>query len=73
MTDDDGQPAVFLLARDGSRAEVATTATARGYPVRQYGPQRLWDRTAGHYAVLMTDGSEDTFGSSGRAGGHDGR
>jgi methyltransferase of ATP-grasp peptide maturase system len=44
MTDDDGQPAVFLLARDGSRAEVVTTATARGYPVRQYGPQRLWDR-----------------------------
>ncbi|MGH3817435.1 MAG: hypothetical protein ACRDRE_06665 [Pseudonocardiaceae bacterium] len=44
MTGDDGQPAVFLLARDGSRAEVATTATARGYPVRQYGPQRLWDR-----------------------------
>jgi hypothetical protein len=44
MTDDDGQPAVFLLARDGSRAEVLTTATGRGYSVRQYGPQRLWDR-----------------------------
>ncbi|MGH3807641.1 MAG: ATP-grasp peptide maturase system methyltransferase [Pseudonocardiaceae bacterium] len=44
MTGEDGQPAVFLLARDGSRAEVATTATASGYPVRQYGPQRLWDR-----------------------------
>ncbi|MGH3825979.1 MAG: methyltransferase domain-containing protein [Pseudonocardiaceae bacterium] len=43
MTGDDGQPAVFLLARDGSRADVATTATPRGYPVRQYGPQRLWD------------------------------
>ncbi len=41
---DDGQPAVFLLARDGSRAEVATTPTARGYLVRQYGPHRLWDR-----------------------------
>ena len=41
---DDGQPAVFLLSRDGSRAEVATTATARGYAVRQCGPQRLWDR-----------------------------
>ncbi|HWR46846.1 MAG TPA: hypothetical protein VN327_04380, partial [Pseudonocardiaceae bacterium] len=44
MTDDNGQPAVFLLARDGSRAEVVTTPAARGYPVRQYGPQRLWDR-----------------------------
>ncbi len=44
MTDDDGQPAVFLLARDGSRTEVATTPTARGYLVRQYGSHRLWDR-----------------------------
>jgi uncharacterized protein len=31
-------------ARDGFRAEVATTATTRGYFVCQYGPQRLWDR-----------------------------
>ncbi|MGQ0778685.1 MAG: hypothetical protein ACT4NY_30445 [Pseudonocardiales bacterium] len=44
MTDDDGRPAVFLLAADGSRAEAVTTLTPRGYLVRQYGPQRLWDR-----------------------------
>jgi methyltransferase of ATP-grasp peptide maturase system len=43
MINDDGQPVVFLLARDGSRAEVTTTSTTGGYPVRQYGPQRLWD------------------------------
>jgi len=40
---DDGEPAVFLLDRDGSRAEVAISATARGYLVRQYGERRLWD------------------------------
>ncbi|HET9253825.1 MAG TPA: ATP-grasp peptide maturase system methyltransferase [Pseudonocardiaceae bacterium] len=44
MTNDDGAPAVFLLARDGSRAEIDTIPTERGYPVRQYGPQPLWDR-----------------------------
>ena len=44
MINDDGQPAVFVLARDGSRAEVETTPTGRGYLVRQYGPQRLWNR-----------------------------
>lgn len=41
--DDDGQPIIFLLDRDGSRAEVATTRTPRGYLVRQYGERRLWD------------------------------
>lgn len=41
--DDDGGPSVFLLAADGSRAEVSTTPTACGYPVRQCGPRRLWD------------------------------
>jgi hypothetical protein len=53
MIDDDGQPAVFLLARDGSRAEVTTTPTTGGYPVRQYGPQRLWDRVE-HAATFWT-------------------
>lgn len=41
--DDGGGPVVFLLAPDGSRAEVSTTPTADGYPVRQYGPRQLWD------------------------------
>lgn len=41
---DDGQPVVDLVADDGSRAEVAMTRGPAGYQVRQYGPQRLWDR-----------------------------
>jgi methyltransferase of ATP-grasp peptide maturase system len=43
-TDEDGQPTVLLHGRDGSVAEVATTPTARGYLVRQYGERRLWDQ-----------------------------
>jgi methyltransferase of ATP-grasp peptide maturase system len=42
-TDADGQPVVFLLDRDGSRAEVATCPSSEGYLVRQYGERRLWD------------------------------
>lgn len=41
--DDDGHPTVSLLDRDGSRVEVSTTATSRGYLVRQYGERNLWD------------------------------
>ncbi|MGH3567120.1 MAG: methyltransferase domain-containing protein [Pseudonocardia sp.] len=43
MTDPDG-PAVFLMDRDGNRAEVLTTATSQGYRVRQYGDRRVWDQ-----------------------------
>ncbi len=60
MTDDDGQPAVFLLAPDGSRAEIATTPTARGYPVRQYGPQQLWDRIE-HAATFWNDQGQPSY------------
>jgi len=63
-TDDDSQPAVFLLARDGSRTEVATTATARGYPVRQYGPQRLWDRVA-EAATFWNEQGRPSYGRFG--------
>ncbi len=41
---DDGQPVVDLVADDGSRAEITMTPGPAGYRVRQYGPQRLWDR-----------------------------
>jgi hypothetical protein len=60
MIDDDGQPAVFLLARDGSRAEVTTTPTTGGYPVRQYGPQRLWDRVE-HAATFWTSRTRPSY------------
>ncbi len=42
--DDDGRPVVVLNADDGSRAEIAMNPNAGGYRLRQYGPQRLWDR-----------------------------
>jgi methyltransferase of ATP-grasp peptide maturase system len=60
MLDENGQPAVFFLARDGSRAEVATTPTARGYPVRQYGPRRLWDRVE-HAAAFWNEQGQPSY------------
>jgi len=42
--DDDDQPVVVLVADDGSHAEIAMNPNADGYRLRQYGPQRLWDR-----------------------------
>jgi methyltransferase of ATP-grasp peptide maturase system len=42
--DDDGRPMVVLIADDRSCAQVAMTPGRAGYRVRQYGPQRLWDR-----------------------------
>ncbi|MGH3621261.1 MAG: methyltransferase domain-containing protein [Sciscionella sp.] len=42
--DEDGQPVLDLVADDRSRAEIARTPSPAGYRVRQYGPQRLWDR-----------------------------
>jgi hypothetical protein len=38
------QPAVQLVADDGSCAEVAMTRHSTGYRVCQYGPQQLWDQ-----------------------------
>jgi hypothetical protein len=42
-TSDDGAPAVFLVAADGSEAVAETTAKDGRYRVSQSGPQRLWD------------------------------
>jgi methyltransferase of ATP-grasp peptide maturase system len=53
-TDQDGQPTVFLLDRDGARAEVASTPTAQGYLVRQQGERRLWDEV--EHAVKFWEG-----------------
>jgi methyltransferase of ATP-grasp peptide maturase system len=54
--DDQGHPAVSLLADDGSRADAATTPdlAGGGYPVRQYGPRRLWDAVE-HAAAFWND------------------
>lgn len=41
-TDQDGQPMVCLMDPGGSRAEVCTSATDRGFLVRQYGERKLW-------------------------------
>ncbi|MGH3942649.1 MAG: methyltransferase domain-containing protein [Pseudonocardiaceae bacterium] len=62
--DDDGQPVVDLVADDGSRAEVAMTPGPAGYRVRQYGPQRLWDRVEQAATFWNDEGqpSYDRFG-----------
>lgn len=59
-TDADGQPAVFLLDREGYRAEISTTPTADGYLVRQYGERRLWDRVE-EAATLWNDEGRPSY------------
>jgi len=38
-----GEPAIFLVAADGSEAVIETTAANDRYRVGQSGPRRLWD------------------------------
>ncbi len=62
--DDDGQPVFDLVADDRSRAEIAMTPGPAAYRVRQYGPQRLWDRVEQAAAFWDDEGrpSYERFG-----------
>jgi methyltransferase of ATP-grasp peptide maturase system len=44
MTDDNGDPAVYLSGADGSQAVITTTQNNGSRNVTQSGPRRLWDR-----------------------------
>lgn len=61
---EDGQAGVHLRALDGSRASIYATSIRGGFPVRQAGPRRLWDRVEEAHAFWRQAGfpSSDRFG-----------
>lgn len=61
---EDGQAGVHLRALDGSRASIYATSTRGGFPVRQAGPRRLWDRVEEAHTFWRQAGcpSSDRFG-----------
>jgi len=61
---EDGQPGVHLRSPDGSRASAYGTQIDDGFPVRQAGPRRLWDRVEDAYMFWQQAGrpSSDRFG-----------
>ncbi|MGH3811953.1 MAG: methyltransferase domain-containing protein [Pseudonocardiaceae bacterium] len=63
-TTEDGQAGVHLRAPDGSRASAYATSTPGGFPVRQAGPRRLWDRVEEAHTFWRQAGcpSSDRFG-----------
>jgi methyltransferase of ATP-grasp peptide maturase system len=60
----DGQPGTQLDAPDGSLAQVWHTPDGGGFPVRQGGPRRLWDRVQEAIAFWQQAGRPhyDRFG-----------
>lgn len=61
---DDGQPALYLAAPDGSRAVVGISRTDRGHKLIQSGPRRLWDRVEQSHQFWIDAGqpSYERFG-----------